>query len=73
MEMLRGHGVNIQYPVSIPRAEDVWPSLVKIMCTSTITSRLLDMANNTEEHEFTPPIMSIYRTWSTPKSTVLRN
>ncbi|PCH08371.1 Amidase [Penicillium occitanis (nom. inval.)] len=40
MGVLRGHGVHIQYPVIIPRAEDVWPSLVKIM----------------QEHEFHPSI-----------------
>lgn len=56
MGVLRGHGVHIQYPVIIPRAEDVWPSLVKIMRTSTITSQLLNMADNAEEHEFHPSI-----------------
>lgn len=54
MEVLRGHGVHIQYPVSIPRAEDVWPSLCKIMRTSTVISQPLDMADNAEEHEFHP-------------------
>jgi hypothetical protein len=31
MEMLRGYGVHIQYPVSVPRGEDVWSSLGKIV------------------------------------------
>lgn len=52
MRTLRGYGAHVQYPLSIPRGEDVWPNLSKIMRTSTIISQPIDMADNAEEHEF---------------------
>ncbi|KAL3706793.1 hypothetical protein TMatcc_007806 [Talaromyces marneffei ATCC 18224] len=57
---LRRHGVHIQYPVSIPRGEDAWPSLGKIMREHEFPSAMDEYLEGLEHSKVHSPEEPVY-------------